>query len=108
MGKRLISIYEADTRAIEFHLQLREIEKLPLVEVEYPPDHKSIILAEKGNFRMYIKASINFVLSLDVEKARANGGTYKALLATSRPPKARIPQKEVEEGTYRFLRGDND
>ena len=107
MGKRFISIYEAERRAIELHLQLREIEKLPLVEVEFPSDHKSIILAEKGT-RKYVYSGMDLILGLDVEKAKANGGTYKALLDSYKRPKTRVTQSEVEEGTYRFLQGDDE
>ena len=74
MGKRFVPVRDADRRALEFYFMLKEVEQMPLVEIDVSMDSKKPILIRDKNDRSYWQTmSIDAFLSLDVEQAKAEG-----------------------------------
>jgi hypothetical protein len=105
MGSRFVKTYEADRRAIELHLQLRAIEKLPRVTARVSKDRKSIIIIDKSDPASFNEVSVGRVLSFDVDAARANGGTREALMISERKTPIPIPSTELQDAVDDFLVG---
>ena len=108
MGKRWVAAHNADKRAIELHLLLREIEQMQSIFVIYKDDNKTIIVGDKADRDYFRKMSVDNILSLNVQEAKDKGGTFKALLTSRRPAKPQVSQAEVDEGVQSFLSGDQD
>lgn len=98
---------DVDRRAIEFHLRLREIEKMPLVHITVSKDGKKILLCNKQDPSVYAPMSVEDILLLDIEEAKAKGGTQKDLVMSRKAAKSRVTQAEVDEGVPGFLSGDD-
>jgi hypothetical protein len=109
MGKRFVPVRDADRRALEFYFMLKEVEQMPLVEIDVSMDSKKPILIRDKNDRNYWQTmSIDAFLSLDVEQAKAEGGTGKALIwSRKKPARPRIPQAEVDRAVNNFLSGED-
>jgi len=108
MAKRWVGVRESDQRAIELHLRLLELEKMPLIEVQFSDDRKSIFVGDKNNKRMYREFGVDGILRIDMQAAKKNGGTYRAVMDAVRPPGGRVPQVAVDEAVHEFLSGDQD
>jgi hypothetical protein len=99
---------DADTRAIQLHHQLQAIEEMPLIHIQFPSDGKSIeVFSNDGGRIRHNTLSVDAILSLDVEQAKVNGGTFEALLSSRKRPKPRVSQAEVDEAVRTFLTGED-
>lgn len=111
MGKRFVPVRDVDKRAIELYLALREVENMPLVVLRVRKDSKEpIAFGDKGGDPDSWRAfTIDAFLRLDIEKAKAKGGTAFDLATSYKPrPPARIPQREVDRGVQQFFSGEDD
>lgn len=111
MGKRFVPVRNADRRAIDLHLMLEEVkEKLPLVGIEIDRDGKQpIIIFDKTDPSRFRTYTIDALLSRDVERALANGGTFRDFLeADKKPSKPKLPQSEITRAVDQFLSGRDD
>lgn len=108
MGKRFVRAHDADKRAIRLHLALEALKQMPEIGVIISDDQKSIVIFDQNNRTRFWNWSIDMILSFDLEKTKANGGTVEALIASRRYPKPRVPQSEVDEGVRQFLTGNDD
>jgi hypothetical protein len=107
MGSRFVKTHDADRRAIELHLQLRDIEQLPNVIVKVSNDGKKIQIIDKSAPFDYNTLTVDRVLSFDVGEARRNGGSRSALLQTKRKKPIAIPSSELQDSVDEFLKGDD-
>jgi hypothetical protein len=106
--KRWMLAKIADERAIELHLQLQAVaEMLPLIEIQFPEGRRLILVADKNRRFAFSEITIDTFLSLNVQQAKDNGGTYEAFMASRRSAK-RVTQHEVDEEVTRFLSGEED
>ncbi|MCA1414483.1 hypothetical protein I6F30_25510 [Bradyrhizobium sp. NBAIM20] len=89
---------------------LKEVEQMPLVQVSIDVSSKTpILIQDKTDHHYWRHLTVEGFLSLNVEQAKAEGGTAKALIgARKKAPRPRIPQTEVDRAADRFLAGDND
>lgn len=111
MTKRFVPIKDADKRAIRLHLMLDAIrEKLSTVGVKIRSDDKAPIrLSDKNDPDHWGYFSVENVLNLDLDQAIANGGGYKALIESRRPPaRPKLPQSEIDRAVDQFLSGRDD
>lgn len=99
--------HDADRRAIELHLQLRAIERLPNVVVQISKDLKKISIIEKSDPIRFNTISVDRVLSFDVDAAKANGGTREALMVSKRKKPISIPSVELQDAVDSFLMDDD-
>jgi hypothetical protein len=110
MGKRFVPVRDADKRAIALHLALKEVEQMPLIEVQiYRNEKQPILIVDRQRKGFWWNLSIDWFLSLDVEQAKANGGTAQALIE-SRKKKERLPlpQTEIDRAVTQFMTGEDD
>ncbi|MCK1672784.1 hypothetical protein [Bradyrhizobium sp. 150] len=110
MGKRFLPVKDADRRALELYFMLKQVEQMPLVEIEVSVDSKTPILIQDKSDRHYWKhLTIDTFLSLSVEQAKAEGGTARALMCSQKKSaRPRVPQSEVDRGVSNFFSGDDD
>jgi len=110
MGKRFVPVRDADKRAIALHLMLREVEQMPLIEVEvYLDEKRPIIIIDRQRKGIWWNFSVDGFLALDVEQAKANGGTASALIGSQKKKeRPRLPQTEIDRAVNEFLTGDGD
>jgi len=113
MGKRFVPVRDADKRAIDLHLMLREVEQMPLIQLRVFKDEKQpIVIHDRSdpiNPNKWWTFSIDQFLRLDVERAKAEGGTALALvLSRKKPERPRLPQAEVDRAVSQFLSGEDD
>jgi hypothetical protein len=111
MGKRFVPVRDADKRAIDLYLMLREVEQMPLVEVSVFKDSKHPILIRDRNDpdNKWWMVSVDLFLRLSVEQARAEGGTAFALYCSrKKSERPRLPQAEVDRAVNNFLSGEED
>ncbi len=97
MTKRFIPTKDADKRAIRLHLVLNaDREKLPTVGVKIRSDDKAPIrLFDKNDPDHWDYFSVENVLNLDLDQAIANGGGYRALIVSRRPPaRPKLPNQK--------------
>jgi hypothetical protein len=107
--KQFVRTNEADKRALALHAALSEIEKMPLIGVYVSDGPKPITLYNNDNPKQeFWSVSIDFVLSLDIEKARQAGGTYSQLMNSRKAPRPRPPQAEVSRAVESFLTGEEE
>jgi hypothetical protein len=110
MGKRFVRTADVDKRAIQFCRQFQAIEKMPLIHIQFSPDNKSIdIFSNDGERPRSNTLSVEHILLLDVEQAKANGGTFEALLSSRkiRKPKPRFSQAESDKEVQEFLTSED-
>src|SRR4051794_19421391 len=106
MAKRFVPAHEADRRAIEFHYNLCEIEKMPLVQVFVADNRRSIAIGARDKFTSTFNYwSVDAIAAMNPKEAIARGGTYEALKQTRRDPRLRVPQAAVDEGVQSLLSG---
>ncbi|WP_377830329.1 hypothetical protein ACFKHW_17365 [Bradyrhizobium lupini] len=110
MGTRFVPVRDADRRALELHFMLKEVEQMPLVHLAISIDQKKpILLQDKSDQHHWDHFSVDRFLSLNIEQAKAEGGTYQALVWSrkkmARPP---VPQAEVARAVDSFLAGEDD
>lgn len=110
MGKRFVPVRDADRRALELYFMLKEVEQMPLVHLAISIDEKKpIFLQDKNDQHHWDHFSVDRFLSLNVERAKAEGGTYQALVwSRKKPTPPRVPQVEVDRAVDRFLTGEDD
>ncbi|MET4069612.1 hypothetical protein ABID58_004414 [Bradyrhizobium sp. S3.2.6] len=110
MGKRFVAARDADRRALDLYLMIKEVEQMPLVHLAISIDEKRpIFIQDKTNQHYWDHFTIDGFLSLDVEQAKAEGGTAKALIwSRKKPARPRVPQAEVDRAVDRFLAGEDD
>jgi hypothetical protein len=112
MGKRFVPVRNADKRAIDLHLMIREVEQMPLVEVRVLDDSKKpIFIGDRSDSdaRWWRIISVDLFLRLSVEQAKAEGGTALALFCSrKKPEKPRLPQSEIDRVAHKFLSGEED
>ncbi|SCB33304.1 hypothetical protein GA0061099_10058 [Bradyrhizobium yuanmingense] len=110
MGKRFVPVRDADRRALELHFMIKEVEKMPLVQLDIDISSKTpILIQDKTDQHYWRHFTVDGFLTLSVEQAKAEGGTGKALIWSRRkPPRQRIPQSEVDRAADRFLAGEDD
>jgi hypothetical protein len=110
MGKRFVPVRDADKRAIELYLMLREVEQMPLVKVHVFKDRKNpIFIQDKNDLSDGWEMTIDHFLQLSLEKANAEGGTALALICSrKKPARPRLPQAEVDRAVDQFFSGDDD
>jgi hypothetical protein len=107
MGKRFVPVRDADRRAIKLYLVLCELEKMPLY-VAVQDDLKTIYVGDKDHRSDGRGFSVDWFLGLDLKQAKQNGGTFRALTESYKPPRPRIPQKEVDRAVDRFISGEDN
>jgi hypothetical protein len=111
MGKRFVPVRDADKRALELYLALREVERMPLVDLRVRKDSKNpIAFGERnGDPDKWWSFTIDQFLSLDVAAAKAKGGTAFHLSSSHKKAASpRIPQTEVDRGVEQFFSGGDD
>jgi hypothetical protein len=110
MGKRFVPVRDADKRAIALHLMLQEVEQMPLIEIQVFGDEKQpIIIIDRQRKGHWWNFSVDSFLALDVEQAKANGGTALALIQSrKKKERPRLPQTEIDRAVNQFLTGDED
>jgi hypothetical protein len=111
MGKRFVPVRDADKRAIDLHLMLREVEQMPLIEIRVYNDRSKqpICIRDRTDPDKWWLVSIDHFLGMDVEQAKAEGATALALyLSRKKPERPRIPQTEVDRAVNQFLAGEDD
>jgi hypothetical protein len=110
MGKRFVPVRDADKRAIALHLMLQEVEQMPLIEVQLSRDEKQpIIIIDRQRRGYWWIFTVDGFLALDLEQAKANGGTALALIQSrKKKERSRLPQTEIDRAVDQFLTGDED
>jgi hypothetical protein len=112
MGKRFVPVRDADKRAIDLHLMLREVEQMPLIEIRVSGDRnckQPIVIQDRSDHDKWWTVSIDHFLGLNVEQAKAEGATALALiLSRKKLERPRIPQTEVDRAVNQFLSGEDD
>ena len=113
MGKQFVPVRDADKRAIDLHFMLREVEQMPLIEIRVFKDEKQPIFiqdrSDPNNPNKWWMVSIDHFLRLNIEQAKAEGGTALALiLSRKKPERPRLPQAEVDRAVNQFLSGEDD
>jgi hypothetical protein len=110
MGKRFVPVRDADKRAIDVYLMLREVEKMPLVRVGVFRDRKEpIFIQDTNDLSDGWAMTVDHFLELSVEQANAEGGTAYALVCSrKKSARPRLPQTEVDRAVNQFLSGDDD
>ena len=106
MAKQFVRAGEADKRAIDLYFQIRAVEQMPLIEIQFSDDHKKISVGDRNRRPHWRTLSVDSFLSLDVPQAVAKGGTWENLLDSWKRPKPRLPQREVDEAVQDFLLGE--
>ena len=110
MGKKFVPIADADKRAIQLYLMLKEVEQMPLIGLKVHGNGKRPIElcdgTDRGNWDLF---SIDGFLLLDVDQAKAEGGTFMALkLSRKKLGKPRLPQAEIDRVVENFMVGNDD
>jgi hypothetical protein len=110
MGKRFVPVGNVDKRAIRLYRMLREVEGMPLVTLHVNEEPKVlIILGAKDDHTLQKSFTVDQFLLLNIEQAKANGGTAQALwISRAAPTSPRIPQKEVDGAVVDFLSPEDD
>jgi hypothetical protein len=112
MGKRFVPVRDADKRAIDLHLMLREVEQMPLIEIRVYNDRnrkQPIVIRDRTDPDKWWTVSIDRFLGMDIEQAKAEGATALALyLSRKKPERPRLPQTEVDHAVNQFLSGEDD
>ncbi|MCG2626669.1 hypothetical protein L6654_08545 [Bradyrhizobium sp. WYCCWR 13023] len=111
MGKRFVPVRDADARALELCLKIREVEQMPLIKLIIRKDSKRpITFGERdGDLDRWWSFTIDEFLRLDVSAAKAKGGTAFHLQSSSKKrPQPRIPQSEIDRGVEQFFLGKDD
>jgi hypothetical protein len=110
MGKRFVPVRDADKRAIDLYLMLQEVEQMPLVELHvYKDSKKPILIQDRNDSNKWWTVTVDLFLRLDVEQAKADGGTAFALYwSRKKPERPRLPQTEVDRAVNKFLSGEDD
>lgn len=110
MGKRFVPVRDADKRAIDLHFMLQEVAGMPLIEVRVFRDAKQPIhILDRTDSDKWWTVTIDHFLRLDVEQAKAEGGTAMALVfSRKKPERPRLPQTEVDRAVNKFLIGEDD
>jgi hypothetical protein len=106
MSKHLIHTAHADQRAIKFYFALREIEKMPMIGIQFAKDGKKIVLFDRVDSQKLRECSVGVVLGFNPKKAMENGGSLDALMDSYQRPQHPTPRNIVEEETHLFLQGD--
>jgi hypothetical protein len=110
MGKRFVPVRDADRRAIELYLMLREVEQMPLVDLRVYDDSKEpIFIGDRNDPQKWWTFTVDQFLRLNVTQAKAEGATALALrLSQKKPARPRLPQTEVDRAVNQFLSGEED
>jgi hypothetical protein len=110
MGKRFVRVGGADKRAIDLHRQLRAMEAMPSIEVQFSRDGTKIYLGDKNDQGRGNVYTVDQILMLDVQQAKEAGGTWEALVMSCKRIKRepQVTQHEVDEGLQSFLSGEED
>jgi hypothetical protein len=110
MGKRFVPVRDADKRAIALHLMLQEVEQMPLIEIQVFGDEKQpIIIIDRQRKGYWWNFTVDGFLALDVEQAKANGGTALALIQSwKKKERPRLPQTEIDLAVNQFLTGEGE
>jgi hypothetical protein len=110
MGKRFVPVRDADSRAIELHLMLQEVEQMPLIELSILSDHKEpICIQDRHDRKKWWTFTVGQFLRLNVEQAKAEGATALALIhSRKKPAQPRVPQAEVDRAVKELLSGEDD
>ena len=104
MGKRFVPVRDADRRAIELYLMLREVEQMPLVDLRVYDDSKEpIFIGDRNDPKKWWTFTVDQFLRLNVTQAKAEGATALALrLSQKKPARPRLPQTEVDRAVNQF------
>ena len=113
MGKRFVPVRDADKRALELYLALRDVENMPLIDLRVRKNSKNPIALGKRDSDPddWWTFTVDQFLSLDVAAAKAKGGTAFDLISSykaKKPASPRIPQAEVDRAVDQFFSGDDD
>jgi hypothetical protein len=110
MGKRFVPVRDADKRALELYFALREVEDMPLIDLEVHKDSKTpIIFGDKNDRHKWWSLTVDQFLSRDIAGAKAKGGSASDLCVTfKKPARPRIPQSEVDRSVDGFFSGHDD
>ena len=89
---------------------LLEVGQMPLIGLRVFKDRKEpIFIQDKKDQDKWWTLSIDHFLRLNVEQAKAEGGTALALiLSQKKPARPRIPQAEVDRAVDQFFSGRDD
>src|SRR5262249_4548870 len=110
MGKRFVPVRDADKRAIRLHLMLKQVEQMPLIDLRLHADEKNaIVIIDKRNPARVWAYTVDQFLGLDVEQAKAAGGTAVDLVCSRKAPqRPRLPQSEIDRAVDDFMSGDEE
>lgn len=110
MGKRFVPVRGADRRAVELHLMLREIEKLPLIGIELRPDEREVIVVfDRSNNIRFWTYTVDQFLGKSLDQTIAAGGTVDAFVASrAKPAKPQISHSEAARAVDQFFAGTDD
>jgi hypothetical protein len=110
VGKRFVPVRDADKRAIDLHLMLQEVEQMPLVALRIYKDSKQpIVIRDRNDPDKWWPVTVDLFLQLNVEQAKADGGTAFALYCSRKKlERPRLPQTEVDRAVNSFLSGEDD
>ena len=110
MGKRFVPVRDADKRAIELYMMLREVEQMPLVDLRIFENSKEpIFIGDRNAPQKWWTFTVDQFLRLNVQQAKAEGATALALrLSQKKPTRPRIPQAEIDRAVNQFLSGEDD
>jgi hypothetical protein len=109
VGKRFVRVQDADKRVLQFYKTLREVEQMPLVNVDVTDGPKPILLFDANDPKKWDHFTIDGFLSLDIAQAKAEGGTFTALrFSRKKPGTPRLPKEEVDRAVGAFMTGSDD